>query len=56
MENLVEKKLKSLIYSPATIKLPESRDLLRSHAIFADLEPKKFEAAVWPNVKLQVGT
>lgn len=54
MQGMIERKLKKLVFSPVHMQMPEARDLLRSHVLFADLDNKTFDNMVWPFVKKQV--
>eukprot|EP00803_Ostreobium_quekettii_P005115 evm.model.scf_123.5 EVM.evm.TU.scf_123.5 scf_123:132105-140643(-) len=54
LSNLIESRIKKLMYHPPQVELPESKDLLKSHPLFAELGQQIFDSTVWPHAKLKV--
>jgi len=54
LSQLIESRIKKLVYHPPQVQLPESKDLLKSHPLFVELGQQIFDSTVWPHAKLKV--
>jgi len=54
LSGLIESKIKKLMYHPPNVELPESKDLLKGHPLFAEMMQGTFDNVVWPHAKLKV--